>query len=117
MLVAASRQMHSWLVCNTNRQADLYRGVYLDLAQQLLCLVASPAALNPDGSALGLKELHPGQEASESCLQMHNIGYILQVGSALTSTSADGLKSGDPALQLCSSPAGGQSLLGYSMPA
>ena len=71
--VIGQRYMHSLLAVHTERPACSCQEAYLDLAQQTLRLVASPAALDPDGSALSLEKLHSGREAPEGCLQVHNL--------------------------------------------
>jgi hypothetical protein len=71
----------------------------------LLCLVAPPAALDPDGCTLGLQKLHPGREGSEGCLQPHHVLAVLQVGPALACSSVDGLQPGHHSLNPCSNPA------------
>ena len=46
---------------------------HLDLCQRALGLVSSPAALDPDGSALGLQEVHPDRVRPEGCLKLYNV--------------------------------------------
>lgn len=64
---------------------------YLGPHHNLLCLVAPPAALNPDGGTLGLQEVHPSREGSEGCLQQHYALLGLQIRPALVCSPADGL--------------------------
>ncbi len=78
---------------------------YPGLQNMLLCLVAPPAALDPDGCTPGLQELHPGREGSEGCLQPHHVLTVLQVGPALACSSVDGLQHCHHSLNPCSNPA------------
>ena len=71
----------------------------------LLCLVAPPAALDPDGRTLGLQKLHPDREGSEGCLQPHHVLAVLQVGPAPACPSVYGLQPGHQRLNPCSNPA------------
>ena len=80
--------------------------LHLVLRQEALCLVASPAALNPDGCSFGLQELHSALPASEASLQLDNCPACCQEAAALVCTPCHGLNPHNCHLQtcLCSAP-------------